>query len=162
MTTEFANRLAFHQPRLRRAALGLLGDPELAAEAAQETLTRAWAARDRFDPRRPIYPWLATILRNLARDQRARRRPMPGLETERIAGKDPGPLAQVARAEAEERLRSALGRLSDDHREILVMRHFEDLTYAEIGQALGLPEGTVMSRLYRARKALVASMRGTS
>ena len=156
----FEARLAYHRPRLQRAAFGLYGDREAAREAAQETLTRAWAARDRFDPRRPLYPWLSTILRNLARDQKARRRPVLGLDAERVLHGDPGPLARLTRAEGEARLHAALETLSDPHREILVMRHFEDLSYAEIALALGVAEGTVMSRLYRARKALVKAMRG--
>ncbi|MBW2255084.1 MAG: sigma-70 family RNA polymerase sigma factor, partial [Deltaproteobacteria bacterium] len=50
----------------------------------------------------------------------------------------------------------AMEKLSPKYREIIVMRHFEDLSYAEIGEILALPPGTVMSRLYRARKALAA------
>ncbi len=156
----FEARLAFHRPRLQRAAMGLYGDREAAADAAQETLTRAWAARARFDPRRPLYPWLSTILRNLARDGRAKRRPVLGLDADRVLAGDPGPLAALARAEGEARLHAALQTVSEAHREILVMRHFEELAYAEIADLLQVPEGTVMSRLYRARKALVAAMRG--
>jgi RNA polymerase sigma-70 factor (ECF subfamily) len=60
---------------------------------------------------------------------------------------------------SERRLRAALERISTEHREIVVMRHFEDLSYAEIGALLGIPEGTVMSRLFRARRALAAAMK---
>ena len=55
-------------------------------------------------------------------------------------------------------MHAAMGRLEERWRDILVMRHFEDLSYAEIGQNLGIPQGTVMSRLYRARKALTAEL----
>ncbi len=159
--SDFAALLASHLPRVHRAARGLLPDEQEAREVAQDALTRAWAARDRYDPARPFYPWLYTIVRNACRDAaaRGRHRAKSGLEVERLRGGGPGPLAELTQREAERRLHAAMHRLGDDHREILVMRHFEDLAYAEIAELLEVPVGTVMSRLYRARKALSKEMR---
>ena len=160
--TDFAVLLASHLPRVHRAARGLLRDEQEAREVAQEALARAWAAQDRYDPARPFYPWLYTIVRNACRDAAARgqHRARPGLEVDRVSSTTPSPLAALSSREAEQRLHAALQRLRDEHREILVMRHFEDLAYAEIAELLAVPVGTVMSRLYRARKALSKEMRG--
>ena len=147
-------------PPLHGAALGWLGDEQEAREVAQDALAKAWAARDRYDTSRPFYPWLATIVRNACRDARVRRRPISGLQTERLVSPMPSPLAALDAAEARARVRQALDGLEEDHRSIIVMRHFEGLSYAEIAEALGLAQGTVMSRLYRARKALVRIMQG--
>ena len=69
--------------------------------------------------------------------------------------REPTVLDRIDQQQAIERVRRGISRLSDPHREVLSMRHFQDLTYAEMGQLLDVPEGTVMSRLYRARRALV-------
>jgi RNA polymerase sigma-70 factor, ECF subfamily len=157
MTATFTDLLASSYPRVHRCTLGMLGDEQEAREVAQEALCKAWAARDRYDPSRPFYPWLYTIVRNLCRDVRARRprRPYSGLDTERVAASGPSALNVVSTHEAQERVRVAIDKLRPGHREIIVMRHFQDLSYAEIGELLELPQGTVMSRLFRARKALV-------
>ena len=160
MTIPFSHLLAAHRPKVLRAALGWLGDEQEAREVAQEALLKAWAARDRYDSDRPFYPWLRTIVRNTARDRKARRRhrEISGLDTERVGSLDRGPEQQAVVSDATARLRAALERLSDDYREIIVLRHFEDLSYAEIGEVLGIAQGTVMSRLFRARKALAAEL----
>jgi RNA polymerase sigma-70 factor, ECF subfamily len=163
MSTEFSHLLALNLPRVHRATAGLLRDKEEAREVAQDALAKAWAARDRYDPKRPFYPWLYTIVRNACRDAaaRGRHRARPGLEPERVDSGTPTPLASLSKKRQEAAIREALTRLSEQHRDILVMRHFEDLSYAEIGELLELPQGTVMSRLYRARKALLATMKDT-
>lgn len=162
LTTPFAHLLAAAMPRVHRAALGLLGDEQEAREVAQEALMKAYSARDRYDPERPFYPWMYRIVRNLASDAKARRRhrAVSGLDTERVVSARADQLAQLAQSEAIAAVRAAMETLSDEHREILAMRHFQDLSYAEIGELLDLPQGTVMSRLYRARKALAAAMGG--
>ena len=158
--TDFAQLLALHGPRVHRAAAGMLRDEQEAREVAQDALARAWAARDRYDGR-PFYPWLVTIVRNACRDAiaRGRHRAIGGLDSERLAGTAPTPLQSLRAKEAESAIREAMAGLSEEHRDILVMRHFEDLSYAEIGEILGLPQGTVMSRLYRARKGLTEALR---
>lgn len=158
--TDFSQLLALHGPRAHRVAAGMLRDEQEAREVAQEALARAWAARDRYDARRPFYPWLATIVRNACRDAiaRGRHRAIGGLDAERLTSADATPLQALSRKEAEGAVRDAMAALREDWREILLMRHFEDLSYAEIGEALSIPQGTVMSRLYRARKALVAEL----
>lgn len=158
MSTPFAHLLASHMVRVHRSALGWLGNEQEAREVAQDALTKAWAAQDRYDPNRPFYPWLSTIVRNACRDARTRKRAFTGLEADRLTSNNPSPHTALDTAQTRVRLHKALDALDDAHREIIIMRHFEDRAYAEIADALGVAQGTVMSRLYRARKALVQRM----
>lgn len=123
---------------------------------------KAYQARDRYDRSRPFYPWMYRILRNLAFDALARRRhrAVPGLDDSRVESPSEAPADQLAVHEDVRLLRQAMLTLSGEHREILSMRHFQDLSYAEMAELLEVPRGTVMSRLYRARKALVDAMGG--
>ena len=161
MSTNFATLLALHLPGVHRATRGLVPNEQEARELAQEALTRAWAARHRYDEARPFYPWLYTIVRNACRDAAARskHRARPGLRSELVPAGSPSALSALAGRQAEERVRAAMGRVDEPHREVLVMRHFEDLAYAEIAEILEIPVGTVMSRLYRARKALLQELK---
>ncbi|MCB9745085.1 MAG: sigma-70 family RNA polymerase sigma factor [Alphaproteobacteria bacterium] len=150
--------LASHQVRARRMALGMLGQPQLAEEAAQEALLKAYAARDRYDPSRPFLPWFHQIVRNTCRDLRVKKHAQPGLDAERVRAEGPDAEAHAVADERARALRQAMGRLSEDHREILELRHFQDLSYDEIAEVLGVARGTVMSRLYRARRALAQEL----
>jgi RNA polymerase sigma-70 factor (ECF subfamily) len=160
MMATFDHLLAAYRPRAVRAAVGLLGDEQEAAEVTQDAMLKAYAARDRYDPARPFYPWLYRIVRNAAFDalRRRKHRPISGLEPERHATGSPSALDQMAQREAIATVRRAMDLLGEQHREIIGMRHFQDLTYAEIGQLLELPQGTVMSRLFRARRALAQAI----
>ena len=160
MTPPFDHQLAIHLPRVHRAALGFMGDREEARELAQESLLKAYRARDRYDATRPFYPWLYRIVKNTCLDALARRRhrAQPGLQSDRVP--DPATRAddQIDAAQTRRRLHTALSTLSAEHQEVLNLRHFQDLSYAEIGETLNLPRGTVMSRLYRARQALTLAL----
>jgi len=160
MTAAFDRLLATHYLRVHRAALGFMRDEQDARDTAQEALLKAHRARDRYDPNRPFYPWLYRIVRNTCFDALARRKhaAVSGLDTERVTGTQSDPAAAMDEARSIQRMKVAMGELSDEHREIINMRHFQDLSYAEIAQLLDLAEGTVMSRLYRARKALAREM----
>ena len=148
-------------PRVRRAAFGFLGEEQSAREAAQEAAMKAYAARERYDPGQPFYPWMYRIVKNTCLDvlRRRRRRPRSEAEVERLSAPGPSPLEAATRSQDEQRLWEAMQTLSEPHREILNMRHFQELSYAQIAEALGVAEGTVMSRLYRARRALAAAIR---
>lgn len=143
-------------------ALQLLGHPEDARDAAQDALMRFFARLDRIDPERPIRPWLFAIVRNAARDL-GRRRAVRRSDSLDLAREEFGadvideaadPEADSRRGELRRDVWRALGRLTDKEREILVLRDYQDLSYAEIAQILAIPVGTVMSRLHRARRAL--------
>ena len=155
----------FYEPLVRayeaeaqRVALGLLRDPDAARDAVQESFIRAYRALDRFELGRPFRPWLLRILRNHCRDLLRRGKARPEVERmdvieERVASSS-DPEAEHRRAESRALLWEALGRIGDDHREVLVLKELDGLSYGEIAESVGVPEGTVASRLYHARRAL--------
>ncbi len=136
-------------------------------DLSQEAFVRAFRARHTIDPDRPFYAWLYQIIRRLCfnhtRDRRTRRR---GIEaagawlvdqaTARTASMNPE--RALESAEARQRVAEALESLSDRDREVLVLKEFEGLRYREIAEVIGVPIGTVMSRLYSARRRLAAAL----
>lgn len=159
-TVPFDHLLAAYASRASRAAYGFVRDEQEARELAQDALAKAWRARDPYDEAQPFYPWLYRIVRNTCLDALARRkhRPVVGLDVDRVAAGASSVEQEIDQASSDQRLRLALQTLSPEHQEILSMRHFQDLSYVEIGELLGLPEGTVMSRLFRARRALAQAI----
>jgi RNA polymerase sigma-70 factor (ECF subfamily) len=162
----FGELVTRHMRRAYFAALGLVGSHDDALDLSQDAFARAFRARRSLDPERPFYPWLYQILRrlcfNFLRDQRTRRERLAERGhwlVDAAAGSDAAdPARQAERAELRARVEAALGELSDREREVLVLREFEGLTYREIAEVLGVPIGTVMSRLYGARKSLLAAV----
>jgi RNA polymerase sigma-70 factor, ECF subfamily len=156
--------------RHRRAAyllaLQLLGDAEEAHDATQDAMMRFLSSLSRFQPGSPVRPWLFSIVRNRCRDLLRRRRvrraePLEhGEEQWRPELVDGGqdPHRDAEHAQLRRRLWRALARLAAEHREILVLREYQDLSYGEIAAVLGVPQGTVMSRLHRARRQLAAQL----
>lgn len=156
-----------HREAVYLLGLQLLGNPDDAMDATQETLLRFIDNLDRFDPSRPVRPWLYAILRNRVRDLRRRRKvrrwePLEGDDDRwrpELVDPDADPQRRARRSELRERVWRALGALSPEHREIVVLRDYQDLSYGEIARVLGIPRGTVMSRLHRARKRLASILR---
>ena len=150
---------AYEGPGLR-IAVGMLGSADEAQDALQEAFIKAWQSLPRFDMERPFGPWFFRILRNQCRDVIRSRRSRGRVESRdekleiRPAGAASDPEHLRTRNEAKELVWEALSRLGDEHREILVLKELEDLRYEEIAGILGVPEGTVASRLYHARRAL--------
>ncbi|HVS12536.1 MAG TPA: sigma-70 family RNA polymerase sigma factor [Thermoanaerobaculia bacterium] len=146
-------------------ALQLLGDPEEARDLTQECLMRFFVTLERFDAERPVLPWLRRIVRNGAVDLIRRRRvrradslDSSGPEGEAIEVHDARADTQAGSLDRE-RQRLVWGcvqQLRAAHREIVVLRDYQDLSYEQIAAVLDVPVGTVMSRLHRARQALRA------
>lgn len=163
----FGELVVKYMKRAYFAALGLVGSHEDALELSQEAFARAYRARQRIDPDLPFYTWLYQILRRLCfnhiRDSRARwsKRGLAGewLATQaskRAAEVDPARAAE--RAELKRRVQRAVERLTEKEREVVVLKEYEGLRYREIADLLGIPIGTVMSRLYSARRHLADLM----
>jgi len=149
------------------AALGLVGSHDDALDLSQEAFVRAFRAREKLDPERPFYPWLYQILRrlcfNFTRDRRTRTARLEeaswGMaEGARARAQVDDPVRRLERRELRERLDAAIDTLPDRLREVFVLREFEQLKYREIAELLDIPIGTVMSRLYDARRALAAQL----
>ena len=145
-------------PRLRRYARGMLGDRAAADDLVQDTLDRAWSRWALWRGGSDLRAWLVSIMHNLRVDQLRR----PGVPTHSIDEDDfevPTRATQADRLEVRD-LESALRQLPDEQREVLLLVALEDLSYAEIASALGIPVGTVMSRLARGRERLRLLMDG--
>lgn len=140
--------------------LQLTGNRDDALDIAQDALLRFFATLDRFHEDRPVRPYLLRIVRNRAMDLWRRRRIRraesldEGELPRQIVDDRPGPEETARRAELRRRVWRAVSELAPAKREILVLRDYHDLAYAEIAKVLGIPIGTVMSRLHAARKAL--------
>lgn len=150
---------AYERPGLR-LALGMLGNLEDAKDAVQNAFIKTFESLARFDIKRPFGPWYFQILRNQCRDQLRSRKARFRLEAldERLelrpADPETGPVRLRERARAREVVWEALEKIGEEHREILVLKELQGFRYAEIAAILDIPEGTVASRLYHARRAL--------
>jgi RNA polymerase sigma-70 factor (ECF subfamily) len=138
----------------------MLGNLEDARDALQNAFIKTFEALARFDLKRPFGPWFFQILRNQCRDQLRSRKARFRLEAldERLelkpADPESGPVRLRERAQAREIVWEALEKIGEEHREILVLKELQGFRYSEIAAILNIPEGTVASRLYHARRAL--------
>ena len=141
----------------RRVARAVLGNPEDADDAAQDAMLSALVKLDQYDPRRPFGPWLLRIVANAATDRRRRRtvRRVEPLDVGLTAG-GPRPDTTAERRALGERLRQALAELPERRRVAVVLFDVEGYTHAEIAVVLGIPEGTVRSEVFHARRRLRA------
>lgn len=145
-------------PRLRRYARALLRDRAAADDLVQDTLERAWSRLSQWRSGSDMRAWLFGIMHNLRVDQLRR----PTLATRSIDADDfevPTRPTQTDTLEVMD-LESALGRLPDEQRAVLLLVTLEEMSYAEIAATLGIPAGTVMSRLSRGRENLRQMMNG--
>ncbi len=157
----FAKIVGTHSGDAYRIALGFVGNEEDARDMVQEAFLKALRHIHRFDVSRPFFPWFYRILRNLCFNFVAKRgrHGECALVCESDGGIDPvghgqDPFDALLGSERAEYIWKALSVLGEDHREIIMLRHFQDLSYREIAELLEIPRGTVMSRLYYARGAL--------
>jgi RNA polymerase sigma-70 factor (ECF subfamily) len=147
-----------HEGAALVVARSLLGDPDEAADAVQDAFVRAYRTLGRLRPGSAFGPWFRTIVRNLCLDRlRSPARRRQSLDEQVV---DPRVWSEPAGPEASERhelsmfVQAALAKLTTEHREVLVLKEMEGLAYEEIATLLGVPKGTVGSRLFHARAAL--------
>jgi RNA polymerase sigma-70 factor (ECF subfamily) len=151
----FGELVERHAPTARRLARTLTSDPADADDAVQDGLLAAWRAIDRYDPARPFRPWLLRIVLNAARDLLRRRRvrrtePLPVA----YPSDAPDPERDAGRALLRERLVEALATLPERRRLAVTLFDGEGYAHGEIAELLGVPEGTVRSDVFHARRAL--------
>lgn len=165
MTEALKGYLDGRNQEARCFALGLCRDADEAEELVQEACYRALRARKRHDVTKSVKSWLFTILRNAFMDSRRRKERRDGLSLDycgrdafsihdTLAGADEDMLGRLERAEASAQVRRAMARLRATEREVLTLCDARGMTYAEAARALGLPLGTIRTRLHRARLKL--------
>jgi len=145
-----------HWPRAYRAAYLVVHDGAAAEDIAQEAFLAAIRGLDRFDRKRPFGPWLHRIVVNRAIDwsrARALRREAGDAWLAQLATPDSPDTSET------EALAAALAQLSPEHRAVIVLRHLLEYTPGEIAALLGLPRGTVNSRLRRGLDELAVRLR---
>lgn len=137
----------------------MLAERYAAEDQAQECFIRAYQRLATYDLDRPFGPWIRTVAANLCLNHLQRRRPVqvPLLDEhdQPAAGGRPGPEQQVERRETAQQVRRAIADLPPHYRAVIELRHYQELSYAEISEALDLPLSDVKSHLYRARRSLV-------
>ena len=152
-----------HRKAAYLLALQLTGNPDDALDLSQDAMLRLFTHIGSLDSSRPVRPWLFTVVRNRTRDLWRRRKTRRAEPLAVEVGPDLGhqivdraadPERDAVDDDRRRRVWRALAQLAENHREILVLRDFHDLSYAEIAQILDIPLGTVMSRLHWARKKL--------
>jgi RNA polymerase sigma-70 factor (ECF subfamily) len=150
--------LVSHLPGLRRYATALTGSTSAADDLVQDCIERALRRADSLQDHSKMAAWLRTILHNLHLDELRRRRGRgTGVDLDEMENDIALSTMPEDRAAAADLVR-AMATLSAEHRQILLLVGLEDLSYREIADELGLPLGTVMSRLARARERLRREM----
>ena len=152
-----AERLVDLIPRLRRYARALVGDRASADDLVQDTLERAWAKLHLYRRGTDLRAWLFTVMHNVHVNKVRATRATDTLDDEmpELAIRAPQGDALVVRD-----LDRAIALLPTEQRAVLLLVTLEDMSYEEVARALGIPMGTVMSRLSRAREKLRALMLG--
>jgi RNA polymerase sigma-70 factor, ECF subfamily len=154
---EFNRMVTDHGPAMYRMAYRMVGDRHEAEDLVQDTYRSAWKSRELYRPDGGDRAWLAAILRRRAADHWRRPRPPTVLSGERtldvqLAAEDP------LRDDFTDEMQQALASLPDDLRETLLLVVVGELTHQEASDLLGVPLGTVLSRVSRARKRLRESL----
>lgn len=148
----------FYSGSVGAVVASIISDRETVGDVVQQTFLKAWQNADRFDPDRPMGPWIRTIARRTAIDalRSAQRRPAVALSS--VAEPAGSPVVFEAAWVAGE-VRAALGRLPDDERVVIKLSHLEGLSHPEIADRLAIPVGTVKSRSHRAHRRLASYLR---
>jgi RNA polymerase sigma-70 factor (ECF subfamily) len=142
---------AAHSGELYGFAMRSLGDSGLAEEAVQETFVRAWRAGERFDPGiGSLRTWLFAILRNVVIDLSRARAVRPGVAESGVEQA----VEPFEEALSAWQIEEALRRIGDDHRRVIFETYYRGRPYAEVAEELGVPEGTIKSRVYYGLRAL--------
>ena len=156
-----------HKHSAYRLALGLVGNRDDAFDISQEAFLRVYRSAGTYDDEKPFLPWFYTIVSNLSRTWLRRRSSRDNHivdldDVSFLLVDESTPEKDILKRESISQLRAALLELSFEEREIITLQHFRCMSYNEIADLLGIPRGTVMSRLYYARKRLAMLMRDSN
>lgn len=153
-----------HQGRVYSFTRRLCGNPDHALDITQDTFIKAWQALPAWRPEARFETWLLRIARNTAIDglRRGRHEPEPLPDDAVLVDHGPTPLRQLESSRNIVQLEALLAQLPLAQREVLLLRELEGLSYRELAAALDISEGTVKSRLARARSALLQARNNTT
>jgi RNA polymerase sigma-70 factor (ECF subfamily) len=165
--TAFEELVARHRDKIYARAYTMMRNEEEAIDLSQEAWVKGWQRLVQFQGESSFGTWMTRIVINLCLDQlrKQKRQRTESIEelTEDAGGVErlmpltvPNPTAGLERAELRQRIDRALGQLSNEHRTVLVLHEFEELEYKEIAKVMGCSIGTVMSRLFYARRRMAA------
>lgn len=149
LVKKYRNEAYFH-------AIMFLGNNEDAADACQESFTRAFNAFPKLKELKNFYPWFYMILKNYCLNIISRKKILDRYSfksKEEPDYQEGNPSVSIEKQEEKEMIRQVLQKLNPEFREILILKYIKDYKYEEISRLLNIPRGTVMSRLYYARKS---------
>ena len=154
-TEVFGELVTKYRIKIFNMVYSMVRDEQDAWDLAQEAFVKAWKAIDRFEGRSSFYSWLYSLTMNVTIDFLRMRRRREEVElNDAIPSSLPGPRVNCQHAEIQAHLNAALAKLSPEHRAVIVLKELEGLRYHEIAEVLHLSAGTVMSRLFYAKKHL--------
>ena len=159
---DFETFVKQHMKAAYLTALGLVGNREDALELSQEAFFRAYKHYDQLNAKGKFFPWFYQILRNLCFSHLRKRRVRKASSLDNVeeGGPEPeigdhfDPETIAERNESKDRIWRAIGRLDEKHREVIILRHFRNLSYDDMAKLLFCNRGTVTSRLFYARQRL--------
>lgn len=160
-----------HRDKIYGRALSMTRNEEDAVDLSQEAWVKGWQRLDQFHGESSFATWVTRIVINLALDHLRRQKRHRAESIEAMEDEGGGverempvvninPTAGLERAELRKKVDDALGRLTAEHRTVLVLHEFEDMEYKEIAKTVGCSIGTVMSRLFYARRKMAALLAG--
>ncbi len=173
-TSAFTALVVRYQRKVYAVALGIVRDPDLAWDVSQEAFVRVHGHLEGFKGESSFQTWVMRIVSHLAidslrRERKNRRDQLEDINEEVIGEAGEGilstplgndPAATLLRRELSGQMQAALDGLPEIHRTVLVLRELEGLTYEELAERLGVQKGTVMSRLFHARRKMQAALQG--
>jgi RNA polymerase sigma-70 factor (ECF subfamily) len=159
-----------YQGRLVNYLCRLLRSVQEAEDLAQEVFFKLYKALDRYDPKYKFTTWLFRVAQNAEIDRIRKRRlqlvsmdrtgdPDAGMGTWEFASSDPSPYGDLRNLERGQAIQAAIERLPWDYRELIVLRHFGELSYDEIAKLKEMPLGTVKNKLFRGRQMMKDELR---
>ena len=168
----FEELVSRHRDRIYVRAYSIMRNEDLAVDLSQNAWVKAWQRLEQFHGEASFATWLTRIVTNLCLDElrRQKRARMDSIEAieettgpveNRLEIETVDPVEGLDRQELRERIDAALAKLSDKHRTVIVLYEFEQLEYREIAEKMGTSIGTVMSRLFYARKRLAGLLNET-
>jgi len=167
----FEELVARHRDKVYARAYSMMRNEDEALDLSQEAWVKGWQRLKQFQGESSFATWLTRIVINLCLDQLRRRKRQPTESIEEIDEDSGGverqmpvvtvnPTERLERAELRQRIDRALAQLSYEHRTVLILHEFEEMEYKRIAKTMGCSIGTVMSRLFYARRKLAALLAG--